>query len=119
MQRPSVVAVGPVLGFDLDQHRAEVVFLAQGRRSALVDRGDHSLLLLGGNAHRSAQVGLDMDKAVLTLELGRDGLDQRLLLEGLEHCLPRLEHQLKKLLLVILGVVREQDVGEELVVRFS
>ena len=38
------------------------------------------------------------------------------LLEAGQHGLARLEHQLEELCLVILGVVREEEVGKDLVV---
>jgi sugar/nucleoside kinase (ribokinase family) len=53
------------------------------------------------------------------LQVGGDAFDQRVVLEALEHLDTRLEHHLQELLLVILGVVREQDVGEDLIVRLG
>ena len=45
-------------------------------------------------------------------------LDERLFLERLEDRAARLQHQLEELLLVILGIVREERLTEQFVVRF-
>ena len=57
-----------------------------------------------------------MHEPVDALELRRYRLDQRLLLELLEHRRAGLEDQLEKLVLVILGIVGQQHIAEQLVV---
>ena len=109
-----------VLAIDVHEERSirfAVRFARTSVRPRLVEPGDERLALVGRDVDRHSEPGIvDVEEAVAPLELVRDRLDERILLEPLDDLAARLEHELEELLLVELRVVREQDVGVDVVV---
>src|SRR3954449_3941682 len=109
---PASVRAAAVVGLELREDR-RVVEALLGR----IEIREEVLLLVARDVDRGGQpVVVDRDEPVVSLELERDRLDQRALLEGVQDPAPDRLDDVEELFGVHLLVANQEQVGEDVVV---